>query len=424
MYKLYVSVKKEFSLLFNDKVGLILMFLMPLLLVFIITIIQDSAFKLINEKKISLLIVNHDKGQSGDKLVKMLGYSGMFDIIAKDQLDSAQIKYEITKGDVLTALYIREDFSESINDKSRHTSQLIMNDLGLSDKKNAIILKPCAISLIHDPVLQDNYCFAIINIIYTHLSVIESSDMMESIYNEVGLDSVSVGLKKTILENRILVNQVRATESEHNEIPNATQHNVPAWTIFAMFFMVVSLGTNIVKERTSGSFLRLKTMPTSFSLVLSSKQFVYIVVAFFQVILIFSVGMFVFPLLHLPALSMSPNIIGTFMLILLSGFAAVSYSIMIGSLVKTHEQANGLGAVSIIIFAAIGGVWVPTFVMPEYMQTLAYLSPLHWCIEGFYVLFLKGGDWYELSKIMLGILIFSCICQLVTYFKLRLEKLI
>jgi len=62
MFKLWASIKKEFYLLLSDKVGLVLMFVMPLLLVFVITIIQDSAFKLVNENKISILIVNHDKG--------------------------------------------------------------------------------------------------------------------------------------------------------------------------------------------------------------------------------------------------------------------------------------------------------------------------------------------------------------------------
>ena len=49
--KLMASIKKEILLLFSDKVGLSIMFLMPLLLVFIITIIQDSVYKMVNENK-------------------------------------------------------------------------------------------------------------------------------------------------------------------------------------------------------------------------------------------------------------------------------------------------------------------------------------------------------------------------------------
>ena len=68
--KLMASIKKELLLLFSDKVGLAIMFLMPLLLVFTITIIQDSAYKLVNENKVSIIISNQDKGVQGEKLIK------------------------------------------------------------------------------------------------------------------------------------------------------------------------------------------------------------------------------------------------------------------------------------------------------------------------------------------------------------------
>ena len=80
MNKLIASLKKEALLLFNDKIGLSMLFLMPILLVFIITIIQDSAYKMVNEKKVSLLVSNQDKGELGNKLIQMMNKSGLFDL--------------------------------------------------------------------------------------------------------------------------------------------------------------------------------------------------------------------------------------------------------------------------------------------------------------------------------------------------------
>ena len=37
-------------------------------------------------------------------------------------------------------------------------------------------------------------------------------------------------------------------------------HNVPAWTIFAMFFVVISLAGSIVPEKLSGSFYTFKNL--------------------------------------------------------------------------------------------------------------------------------------------------------------------
>jgi ABC-2 type transport system permease protein len=81
--KLMASIKKELLLLFSDKVGLSIMFLMPLLLVFIITIIQDSAYKMVNENKVSLIISNQDKGEEGTKLIQLLTESGLFEKLLK-----------------------------------------------------------------------------------------------------------------------------------------------------------------------------------------------------------------------------------------------------------------------------------------------------------------------------------------------------
>lgn len=97
---------------------------------------------------------------------------------------------------------------------------------------------------------------------------------------------------------------------------------------------------------------------------------------------------------------------------------------MLGAIARTQEQSNGFGAISVIIFAAIGGIWVPSFVMPEFLRLLSQLSPLHWCLESFYVLFLRGGDWAELAKPLYILLIFSLICQFISYVKLRRDQLI
>ena len=61
MERFKASLLKEIFLLLHDKVGLLLMYLMPLLLVFIITIVQDSAFRLVNDNRLDILIVNNDK---------------------------------------------------------------------------------------------------------------------------------------------------------------------------------------------------------------------------------------------------------------------------------------------------------------------------------------------------------------------------
>jgi len=401
------------------------MFLMPLLLVFIITIIQDSAYKMVNENKIPLLVINHDGGLEGRKLVNLLAVSGLFKIDTLNELSQNSLKTELLSRGKMIALYIPQTFSDGLESNAGDVSKILMNDLGLefdSTKQKSISLP--TLSFYSDPVLQENYSYSVMGIIQSYMSVIENSLMIDRMYMTMDLGDKSSKLKDRMISNRVKIDHFVASTSNSTVIPNSTQHNVPAWTIFAMFFMVVSLGSNIVKERVNGSFLRLKTMPTSFMLVMFSKMSIYVVVAVLQVAVTFSMGIWVLPKIGLPELTIPSNFLAFVAVVFISSMAAVSYALMIGAIAKTQEQANGFGAISIIIFGAIGGILVPTFVMPGFMQFASNFSPLHWCLEGFYILFLKGGSWQELRTVLLFLGVFILICQLCTYFKLRIEKII
>ena len=45
---------------------------------------------------------------------------------------------------------------------------------------------------------------------------------------------------------------------------------------FAMFFIVISLGGSVVREKLNGSFVRLKTLPTNYLVSVLSKQLTYL----------------------------------------------------------------------------------------------------------------------------------------------------
>ncbi len=422
MYKFWESIKKEYYLLVNDKTGLTLMFIMPLLLVLIVTVIQDSAFRMVNDNMISMLVANHDKGDKGEELEKMLGSSGMFGITngtwAPEELNEL-----VRNGEALTGLYIPESFSDELATNTEQLSNLILANMGLGESDGNSLSGPGSVIFFNDAALQENYVLSITNVIRTHLSVIEVRQMLGTMYNHLGVEEIPEEVETAMLSGGIQIQ--RYSSAETLPTPNSTQHNVPAWTVFAMFFMVISLGTNLVLEKAGGSFLRLKAMPSSIAIVMLSKQVVYVLVGVLQVSFIFGIAWLVFPWLGLPRLTLAEsNVTGLLLVVLMSSFSAVSYSLMLGAIARTQEQSNGFGAISVIIFAAIGGIWVPSFVMPEFLRLLSQLSPLHWCLESFYVLFLRGGDWAELAKPLYILLIFSLICQFISYVKLRRDQLI
>ncbi len=425
MYRFWIAFKKEFLILWFDKTGLALMFFMPVLLVFIITIIQDSVFQIVNENKITFLVVNKDNGEQGTHLVKMLDDSRFFAITQNGQIDTASINKIMHDDKYLIGLVIPSDFSDKLIQKTRLISDILMEDLELQDSVNngEELLMP-SLKFYHDPVLQENFSASFINIINAFVKSLEGDLLIKQFSELLELEQAPEKLKEVIGSNQVKIDKLAATLSDNDITPNTTQHNVPAWTIFAVFFMVISLGNNIVKERLNGSFIRLKTMPTSFSLILGAKMLVYLFAVFLQVALIFSLAKLTFPSIGLPDLMIPSNTLAFLVVVLFTGLAAISFSMAVGTVADTQEQANGFGAVSIVILAAIGGIWVPSFMMPEYLKVFGYCSPLYWSLESFYTLFLRGGNWGILLPNFLGLLIFSLTCFGITFAKLKRERIL
>lgn len=420
--KFGASILKEIQLLIHDKIGLLILYIMPILLVFIITIVQDSTFRLVNENQMDLLVINNDQGQIGKDFIAILDKSGSFTIEVNDTIEFKDLKHATIDHNKLISIYIPSDFSENINGNASHVSNIMLTEFGIEESKSEKKVNQPTLTFYYDPVLQENFRITLTTNLQMVLVGLENKAMMEQLFGDMGYDEIPAHIEKELNGRQTKIVSQVAGKNGRDVIPNSTQHNIPAWTIFAMFFMVITLGGNLVKERLSGSFLRLQTIPSAFMLTIWSKMLVFLFVAMTQMVTLFCIGMFVFPLIGLPELILPEAMIQLFVIAFLSALAAVSYAIVIGTYAKTQEQANGFGAVSIIIFAAIGGIWVPTFIMPDYLQEIGKLSPLYWCLDGFYTLFLKNGSWSELSGTIIYLILFTFVCQLLTFIKLRIQN--
>jgi ABC-2 type transport system permease protein len=231
-------------------------------------------------------------------------------------------------------------------------------------------------------------------------------------------------LEAEMLNNKTVIHEIPVTKDGTVITPNATQHNVPAWTIFAMFFVIMSLGGSVVREKVSGSYVRLKTLPTNYLTALLSKQITYIVVTVLQAAMIFSIGLWLFPFMNLPALNMPSDKLALLVITLICGWCAVSYAICVGVFAKTQEQVNGFGAISIVILSAIGGLMVPSFAMQGFFKNVTNLSPMHWCIQAYYTLFLEGGKLIDCMDNIIPIVMITVLLQWATYWGLKRKKLI
>jgi ABC-2 type transport system permease protein len=426
MRKLWATILKDLQILTRDKVGLILMFAMPIILAIVITATQNSTFNLVNKNKVPLLLCNKDTGESSKQLVSAIEKVGMFDVkkVEANQTEK-QISGRMHAKDALIAVIIPPDFSEKLEAKARAVASKALNNFGVQTdtvKQSTDSLQP--ISLLYHPVLQESFRQSIQGALRSTLQMVQSKQVLKSIYFSLNETELPDSLEADLINNQVAINEIPISRDGSKTIPNATQHNIPAWTIFAMFFIVISLGSSVVREKLSGSFVRLKTLPTNYLLALLSKQITYLFVTLLQAAIIFSIGIWLFPSLGLPGLNLPADLLGLFVVTFICGCCAVSFAICVGVFARTQEQANGIGAVSVVLMAAIGGLMVPAFAMPASFQPIIKLSPLHWGLEAYYGLFLEGGKLKDILLNILPLLGITVFIQLIALYGLKRKNLV
>jgi len=174
--------------------------------------------------------------------------------------------------------------------------------------------------------------------------------------------------------------------------PTSVQQNVPAWLVFGMFFVVASLSSLFVQERSSGALGRLRSLGVSRLMLLVSKALPYLGVNALQAVLMLAAGIWLMPLIGGDALSLSGIHWGALLLALAAvSLAAVSLSLALACLVRSHAQAATVGPMVNVLMAAAGGIMVPKFVMPGFMQRLVEVSPMNWGLEALLTVLLRGG---------------------------------
>ncbi|GAB2986771.1 ABC transporter permease [Mucilaginibacter puniceus] len=426
MFKLWATIKKDVRILLRDKVGISLMFVMPIILVVVVTSIQNSTFQLVNKNRLPILIANQDTGQSSKQLLTAIGEIGMFKVteLPKNSNPKA-IADAMHRQDAMLGITIPANFSAKVKEKADNVSGRALTSFGLegdTTKKTVGNVEP--LTLYYNPILQESLRLSVKGALQSALQMVESRETLRTLYFALNETELPADMEKDMLDNRTVINEEPVSKDGTLQTPNATQHNVPAWTIFAMFFVIMSLGGSVVREKVSGSFIRLKTLPTNYAVGLLSKQLTYLGVTMLQALVIFGIGIWLFPFLGLPALNLPADLSALIITTIICGWCAVSYAICVGVFSQTQEQANGFGAVSIVILAAVGGLMVPSFAMQGTFRSAANLSPMHWCLEAYYSLFLQGGKLADVMNNLIPLFAITLVIQFITWLGLKRKNLI
>ena len=405
-------------ILLRDRGGLIIMFIMPVTMITIMALIQDAPFRDFQEMKIPLLLVNNDKGNLGNTIDKGLNESKIFEV-TKLQLNADEVKKKVKSGDYEIGIIIPENASDFLNKKISGFVDQKLSEAGLSDSSSATennLPSELNLEILFSPDTKKSFKASILSSLKQSTSKIETQTLLNLFKKELKQNGSGIEDNEP-MQDFVNFKEINTVETPSDALKlNSVQHNVPAWTIFGMFFIVISMSGSIIKERDEGSYTRVLTMPVSYVTVLAGKITAYLIICLIQCVLMLMVGIYLLPHMGLPRLVIGHSIPAIAVVAISAGLAATGYGVMIGTLFKTHQQSSTFGAVSVVILAALGGIWVPVFVMPESIRFFADFSPLYWGLSAFHKLFLNEGNVQSILPQALKLLLFFVLTLSVTFF--------
>jgi ABC-2 type transport system permease protein len=427
--KLWVSIIKELLLIFRDRAGMVLLFVMPAFLVIVITLIQDK----VTTTHVDLLFVDDDRGIIGKEIRSMFGRIDTIRLI--ESLDGEQLT--VDKASTLVAgskyqfaVILPLGLSTAVVKGAEMTA---LGNL-FPERNVTIALEIPEILVRFDPTVHGSFRSAVRSALDQVVMGVETRLLVEKslvlLPEKIGTNLSPAMLAAAPLpelnakdllpqlfmgSSLIPVREQFSTAMGFIQQPTAVQQNVPAWAIFGIFFIAVPLAGSLIKERESGTLLRLKVFPVSYLIFISGKILAYMVICLVQFMVIVMAGMHILPLFGLAAFEPGGQPLLFFLMMLSVIAAACGYGILLGTIGRTYEQIAVFAPVSIVIGAALGGIMVPIYALPLFMRPICLFSPLYWGQSGFYDLLLRGGGLHSILPEVLALLAFCCAAMLAAY---------
>lgn len=391
------SIKKEFLLVSRDIHALLVLFAMPLLFILIMSLAMRDAFAEKSQIHVKALITCEEMTPSALEFVKKLKQSEGFEwvgscVTAKESSLVPLMKKE----EVMFGVCVQKGFEQTIFAKESNTTKI------------AVVINPEA-----NPYMKSLFEGSI----QRFAMEISLMHRMSALNPWMSLQEKEMAISSAPLYHTAYLSE----GGVNKERPTSVQQSVPAWLIFSMFFIIIPISNTFINERRLGTLSRLATMNMSVYALILSKITPYFLINQVQFLLMLLVGVYLVPLFGGDALIIHGGALELMVVSSLVSFASISYAIALASWVQTTEQAVTVGGVLNIIFAAVGGIMVPTFVMPEMMQHFSVVSPMSWGLESFLGIFLHQASLRELLPNMVALAMFGFVLLGIAVVRLNKE---
>lgn len=161
---------------------------------------------------------------------------------------------------------------------------------------------------------------------------------------------------------------------------NSTAGQIITW----VFIPLIGLSAMFAFERANGTLRRLLVTPTSKAAYLGATILGQVLTALVQMTLLVVFGSVVMKM------NWGQSPAALVMVMVASALSAAALGTMLGTLVRSESQANGLSTMIGMLLAMMGGCWYPIELFPAGIRNAAQALPTYWAMQGFLDIAVRG----------------------------------
>ena len=194
---------------------------------------------------------------------------------------------------------------------------------------------------------------------------------------------------------------------------NASNFTLPGYLTMFVFFAAALSAEGIARERRNHTLERLVSNGVRREAIIIGKLMGTAFLGLLQISVLWIVGIFAFGI----DLGVSP--LAVILISVLMVVASSSFGVLIASFIQEARSASMAGVLASLTLAPIGGCWWPSFITPDWMQTLAKITPHGWANIGFNKLMLFGAEFGDVATEMLALVLFGVLFAAVALWRFR-----
>jgi ABC-type multidrug transport system permease subunit len=316
---------KDLRIILRDRWALLFFVLVPIV---VISIIASALFDSDEGPKLMVPVVNEDQGPVANAFIKLLGKHADVVQMSRDQAEYLVRDQNRAPAAIVFPAGMSKGYLQG------RTSNLTL----LTDPAQAVDLQTVKVLLL----LMDKEAAALAD----------------------PLDEERISLE----EQNLTGNRISVTSFEQN---------VPGFSImFVLLAVVFATAMGLHDERDWGTLPRLLVAPAGFTWMLLGKLGARFVMGVLQMLILFVWGHFVF------GVSLGSSVIAFLALTCAVVFVCVALGLLVAGLARTREQTQPMSLAVVMAFSALGGLWWPQSITPEWMREISPLVFTTWGMRG------------------------------------------